>query len=113
MVNIKATKGNDMHDQRSNCARCGQNPRAINYKKGERIYYRSICDACSVANIKRKRVDWIKKGYKKKMTCEACKFIPKHPDQLTVINHKENFKTVCLNCGCLSDIAFSTVTADF
>jgi len=95
------------------CIRCESNPRAVNYKKNDKVYFRSMCNACLVKAAKRHRNAWIKKGYKKKMTCEACKFIPKHPDQLTVVNYKENFKTVCLNCECLSDIVFSNVTPDF
>jgi hypothetical protein len=103
-----------MTDSRPICVKCNKNFRAINYKKADKIYYRSLCDACLVVNTKRSKLKWIKKGYKKKLMCEACKFIPKSPNQLTVINFKDNFKTICLNCECIiSDQIFSNVTPDF
>jgi hypothetical protein len=103
-----------MIENRPVCSKCNKNPRAINYKKADKIYYRSICDSCLVIKTKRYKTRWVKTGYKKKLTCEACKFIPKTANQLVVVNYKDNFKTICLNCECiLSDQIFSSVTPDF
>lgn len=80
------------------CSKCGINRKAINYKKGDRIYYRSLCDSCLVVQIKKKKPRWQKENYHKAAICEDCRFIPKFPDQLTVYDNRKNFKTVCLNC---------------
>lgn len=99
MLIKKVVKGNkyNMID-RELCSRCGKNPKAINYKKENKIYYRSVCESCIVKTIKRSKTEWIQSGYKKKLTCEVCTFIPKYPDQLTVYKYKSIFKTICLNC---------------
>jgi hypothetical protein len=85
-------------ENRKVCARCGLNPQAINYKKEDRIYYRSLCDPCLTQQIKKRKPKWIIEGYKKKIKCEACGFNPTYTEQLTVYEYKENFKTLCLNC---------------
>jgi len=84
--------------ERKLCARCEQKYRAINYKKADRIYYRSMCESCIVQSSKRSKTEWLRVGYKKKLTCEACNFIPKVSDQLIVYKYKTVFKTICLNC---------------
>jgi hypothetical protein len=105
-----------MSEIRPLCSKCGKHDRAINYKKNDRIYYRSCCESCLNLNIKRSKSLYVRKGYKKKLTCEACSFIPKHPDQLTVISYKDNFRTICLNCDAIvkvTDQLFSGVKADY
>jgi len=80
------------------CVMCNENPRAINYKARGKIYYRKFCDPCM--RIKRQEVTprWVTEGYKKKVKCEACGFVPKYQEQLTVLDLNDKFKTVCLNC---------------
>lgn len=80
------------------CSRCGKNPRAINYKKEDKIYYRKLCDSCIIDNKKKSKPLWQKQGYKKKLRCESCDFIPKYPEQLAVCDHKSSWYTFCLNC---------------
>ena len=82
---------------REQCERCKQNLKAINYKKGDRIYYRSLCDACLIEK-KRDIKPWQREGYKKKFKCESCGFIARYPDQLAVCKNLEVWRTVCLNC---------------
>lgn len=82
---------------RESCEKCNQHPKAINYKKGDRIYYRRLCDACLIKQKKDVKPLWQQEGYKKKFKCESCDFIPKHPEQLTVVNNNA-WRTVCLNC---------------
>lgn len=89
------------------CDTCHGNLAAINYKIGDRIYYRRICASCS---RKGKRVrtmpGWTKSGYKKKLTCERCNFIAKNPYQIFVYyidgnlknNNWTNLRCVCANC---------------
>lgn len=80
------------------CNMCNKNLRAINYKTADRVYYRTICDPCM--RIKKKTIvpRWIKEGYKKRVKCEACGFVPKYSEQLTILDLEDRFKTVCLNC---------------
>ena len=87
------------------CIQCKSRPVAINYKKANKIYYRSQCDHCS-----KKRKDgiplWQKAGYRKKDFCEKCNFSSKFDQQFFVIfldgdltNCRfPNLKTVCANC---------------
>jgi len=83
------------------CERCKKNPKAINYKKAERIYYRRLCDSCVIKQKKDTKPQWQVSGYKKKFKCEACGFIPKIAEQLTVYDNN-GYKTVCLNCDVLA-----------
>jgi transcription elongation factor Elf1 len=84
------------------CTKCQKNPRAINYVKNNKTYYRKICYSC--LGKKRKEIipDWQLSGYKKKFKCEACDFVAKHSSQLTVTAINSNYKTICLNCEALS-----------
>lgn len=93
---------------RSLCAVCGKKPCAVNYKQGDKTYYRSRCDSC----IRKKKKlaapvpSWHKVGYKKKPHCEKCGFKAKYREQLFVYyvdgnlnnNNHLNLKTICANC---------------
>lgn len=85
-------------DDRKNCVRCKARPRAINYIKNGRTYYRSLCDRCNTEESKNKKPRWAGEGYIKTSHCEICGFNPKYKEQLTVYDNKKSFKTVCLNC---------------
>lgn len=80
------------------CVCCEKNPRAVNYKKGEKTYYRRLCDPCLFAARKQATPLWKKQGYKKKSRCESCDFAAKYPEQLSVCDYKNSWRTVCLNC---------------
>jgi len=84
--------------ERLTCNKCKINLRAINYKKNNKIYYRTLCDPCITLQSKEQIPTWVKNGYKKKSKCESCGFIPKFKEQLTVYNISEVFRTICLNC---------------
>jgi hypothetical protein len=85
-------------DDRKLCARCNTKPRAVNYKKDDKIYYRSLCDSCLIIHIKKKKPRWQVEGYRKKITCEECSFEPKFQEQLVVLDQNKKFRTLCLNC---------------
>lgn len=80
------------------CDRCGKHPKAINYKKENRTFYRSLCDACIIEKRKDIKPQWQQDGYKKKFKCESCGFVGKYTEQLTVIKHQDTYRTTCLNC---------------
>lgn len=93
--------------QRATCPICKTNPVAINYRRGQRVYYRSLCTPCihkrrSVPQI----ASWIKSGYKKSDRCDRCQFRFKMSDQSDVYyidgntnnNHWANLRTICRNC---------------
>lgn len=92
-------------NERKICTNCGKNPRSINYKKNGITYYRSLCNHCITQNMKKRKPRWICEGYSRKLTCEACSFVPKFDEQLIVIEYKNNFKTICLNCEVAVKIA--------
>lgn len=86
------------------CEKCNKNPKAINYKKDDRTFYRRLCDACIIEKKKNKKPQWQQDGYKKKFKCESCGFTAEHATQLTVIETQKNYKTICLNCEALFKI---------
>lgn len=93
---------------RNLCEVCGKNPVAVNYKKQDKVYYRSRCDRCirKKRNIPAPKPRWLAAGYKKKINCEHCGFKAKYKEQLFVyhvdgnLNNTalNNLKTVCANC---------------
>ncbi len=90
---------------RANCEQCGQRPKAVNYIKDGKKYYRKKCEQCLKLHNPVKPL-WVNSGYKVKRKCEACGFKPSIRSQVTVFyidgNLKNvsnrNLKTVCLNC---------------
>ena len=88
------------------CENCGQRPKAVNYKKDNKTYYRKKCEQC-LRLYKPIKPLWVDSGYKVKRKCEACQFKPSLRSQVTIFyidgNLKNvsnrNLKTVCLNCN--------------
>jgi hypothetical protein len=93
---------------RNLCVACGKNPVAINYKRGDKTYFRTRCDRCirRKKNVPAPRPKWLASGYRKKPVCEHCGFKAKFKEQLFVyhvdgnLNNTalSNLKTVCANC---------------
>jgi len=87
------------------CKKCHEKPVAINYYKGKKAYYRSVCDSCArgyTAGVPR----WKQLGYQKKSNCEKCGYHSNHPEQFNVFHidgelencRPSNLKTICANC---------------
>ena len=97
------------------CKLCKAKPRAYAYRKGTKIYWRSLCDTC---NRKKsgKKVGGVtplqRSGYNKKKKCELCGFKSQQQSQLDVFfvdgdmrnTNFNNLKTVCANCQRLSSM---------
>ena len=83
---------------RGTCKCCGIRPRAINYIKNEKTFYRSKCEVCLVGNNEFKVPLWKKDGYIKQKICEFCDFTALFTEQLTVVTENRKYKTICLNC---------------
>ena len=88
------------------CDVCGQRPKAVNYRRGDKVYYRRRCEQC-LKLYKPVKPLWVDAGYRVKRKCEACGFKPVLRSQVTVfyvdgdlqnVNNR-NLKTVCLNCN--------------
>ena len=92
---------------RPTCPACLSRPVAVNCHKGDRVYYRKLCDQC-IRHGKTSKIPpaWFKSGYRKKPQCEKCGFKFKFAEQSVVYyldgnlknNSHFNLKTVCLNC---------------
>lgn len=89
------------------CTACKGNLAAINYKIGDKTYYRKICSSCLRKGRRtREMPGWTKTGYKKKIACERCGFIAKLHTQIFVFyldgnlknNNWVNLRSVCANC---------------
>ena len=88
------------------CEQCGQRPKAVNYYKDNKTYYRRRCEQCLKSHKPVKPL-WLDSGYHVKRFCEACGFKPVMRSQVTVfyidrnLNNvsAKNLKTVCLNCN--------------
>jgi len=97
------------------CVNCKSKPRAYAYKKGNKIYWRKLCDACNRKKSK-KKIGGItalqRSGYRKKSKCELCGFKAQTQLQLDVLfvdgnlrnTSSTNLKTVCANCQRLSSV---------
>lgn len=87
------------------CIKCQEKPRAINYYKDGRLFYRSVCDTCSRGS-KPSKPKWHQYGYRKKDFCEKCGYKSKHQEQFNVFHidgrlencRPSNLKTICANC---------------
>jgi hypothetical protein len=85
---------------------CGQRPAAINYKKGNKTYYRKKCETCLRNGVGYGIPKWKQRGYEKKKYCEKCNFKSIHDEQFNVfhidgdLNNTKptNLKTICANC---------------
>jgi len=87
------------------CSKCSKRQVAINYRKDEKIFYRTVCDTCA-KNRKTGVSLWEKSGYKKKNLCDKCSYSSIHTEQFDVFHvdgnllnsRHSNLKTVCANC---------------
>jgi hypothetical protein len=85
---------------------CRQRPAAINYKKGNKTYYRKHCEVCLRNGPHHGVPKWKQAGYTKKTHCEKCNYTSTHTEQFNVfhidgdLNNSShtNLKTVCANC---------------
>ena len=103
------------YKQRPLCKQCKTKPRAYAYKRGGKVYWRSMCDTCIRKNAG-KKVGGItplqRSGYKKRKKCELCGFKAQHHSQLDVFFvdgnlrniAQTNLKTVCANCQRLGGV---------
>ena len=86
--------------------KCGQNPAAVIYKKGNRTYYRKLCERCLRNGLNHGVPKWKQIGYEKKSSCEKCGYKSKYSQQFNVFHidgnltncHFRNLKTICANC---------------
>lgn len=87
--------------------KCGVRPRAVNYKKKDRTYYRSLCEICMAHGVYHGIPRWQRAGYKIKNQCEKCGFKSPHQEVFKVFHvdgnldncRHSNLKTVCNNCA--------------
>ena len=86
--------------------KCGLRPRAINYKKEDRIFYRKLCNSCMTKGLYHGIPRWKRAGYKMKKTCDKCGFKSPYKEVFSVFHVDgdlnncvlTNLKTVCANC---------------
>lgn len=84
--------------ERGTCKCCSIRPRAVNYVKNGKTFYRSKCDICLAGKNQFKVPQWKLGGYSKNSHCEICNFSAIVTEQLTVISSNKKYKTICLNC---------------
>ncbi len=86
---------------------CGMRPAAINYKKGEKTFYRKKCEVCAKYGGTAHGIPkWKQAGYEKKCQCDKCGYTSKHNEQFNVFHidgrldntRFNNLKTICANC---------------
>ena len=86
--------------------KCGVRPRAVNYRKNEKTYYRSLCEMCMSHGVNHGVPRWKRAGYKLKSQCDKCGFKSPHQEVFRVFHvdgnldncRHNNLKTVCANC---------------
>ena len=87
--------------------KCGQRPRAVNYYKNGKAYYRRLCEICMTHGIYHGIPRWQRAGYKIKSQCEKCRYRSPHLEVFRVFHvdgnldncRPSNLKTVCCNCA--------------
>ena len=85
---------------------CGIRPRAVNYIKNNKTYYRKLCDICSKQGLYHGIPKWYRSGYRQKQICDKCGFKTPHAEIINVFHvdgdlnncRLSNLKTVCANC---------------
>lgn len=95
----------------NNCMRplckCRLRPRAVNYKKGTKTFYRSLCETCMANGLFHGIPRWQRTGYIMKNCCEKCGFKSPHRETFRVFHidgnldncRSTNLKTICANCA--------------
>ena len=85
------------------------------YRRGKKIYWRSMCDTC-IRKKKKLRTGGVtplqRSGYKKRSKCELCGVKAQRHIQLDVFfvdgnmrnTNVTNLKTVCANCQRLTSV---------
>ncbi len=87
--------------------KCGFRPRAVNYKKNDRTFYRSLCEICAKEGLFSRIPRWQRAGYKMKNQCEKCGFRSSYREVFRVFHvdgnldncRPSNLKTICCNCS--------------
>ena len=51
--------------------KCGHRPAAINYKKGNKVYYRKLCEKCLRNGVNHGIPLWKQRGYEKRMFAKS------------------------------------------
>ena len=109
-LKVLNTSMTDKKHIRPLCSSCKIKPRAFNYRRKGKVYYRTKCDQCikedKGLNTGKKQT-WEKTAYRKKHICEKCGFKSKHPAQMDVYHvdgnlkncEWSNLKTICANCS--------------
>ena len=97
------------------CTQCRSKPRAYAYRKGNKVYWRRLCDSCNRVKS-HKKIGGItalqRSGYKKRSKCELCGFKAQDKIQLDVLlvdgnlrnTITSNLKAVCAYCQRLSSV---------
>ena len=79
------------------CVECKSKPRAYAYKKGNKIYWRKLCDTCNRKKTK-KKIGGVtalqRSGYRKKSKCELCGFKAQTQLQLDVLFVDGNLRNI-------------------
>lgn len=87
--------------------KCGFRPRAVNYKKNNKTYYRKLCEICAKEGLFSRIPRWERAGYKLKSQCEKCGFRSSYKEIFRVFHidgnldncRFSNLKTICCNCS--------------
>lgn len=86
--------------------KCGERPRAVNYIRNEKVYYRSLCEVCMKNGLHHGIPRWKRAGYRLKKVCDKCGFKSVYKEVFSVYHVDgdlnncavSNLKTVCANC---------------
>jgi hypothetical protein len=90
--------------------KCGERPRAVNYHKANKTYYRSLCETCMSKGFRSGIPRWKIAGYTVKSECEKCGFKSRSSAIFKVFHvdgnlnncRPSNLKTICSNCAIIT-----------
>ena len=85
---------------------CGLRPRAVNYHKNGKTFYRRLCEPCLAHGKYHGVPKWYRSGYRMKNQCDKCGHKSLHSEVFATFHvdgdlnncRPSNLKTVCANC---------------
>lgn len=91
------------------CSICGACGLAVNYRRGNKTYYRNVCNSCDRKRRKKRLLEaqlLQRSGYKKRSQCDRCGFRSKVSSQMQIVyldsnrynTALANLRSYCLLC---------------
>ena len=80
------------------CYKCNERPAAVNYKKGNKTYYRRLCEMClRYGGPSGYMPKWYVAGYRPKQQCDKCGHKSEYKERFRVFHIDANLNNCKFN----------------